>query len=99
MFLMAVKRVTPQDIVNINELYLIHKVKAEVARQTGFSASTVAKYIIPDYKAEPINTEYEKIEEKTVDVSIFLIPNWNDLIIISDEERADMESMRGEANF
>lgn len=96
---MAVKRVTPQDIVNINELYLIHKVKAEVARQTGFSASTVAKYIIPDYKAEPINTEYEKIEEKSVDVSIFLIPNWNDLIIISDEERADMESMRGEANF
>lgn len=96
---MAVKRVTPQDIVNINELYLIHKVKAEVARQTGFSASTVAKYIIPDYKAEPINTEYEKIEEKSVDVSIFLIPNWNDLIVISDEERADMESMRGEANF
>lgn len=96
---MAVKRVTPQDIVNINELYLIHKVKAEVARQTGFSASTVAKYIIPDYKAEPINTEYEKIEEKTVDVLIFLIPNWNDLIVISDEERADMESMRGEVNF
>ena len=55
--------------------------------------------MIPDYKAEPINTEYEKIEEKSVDVSIFLIPNWNDLIIISDEERADMESMRGEVNF
>ncbi len=96
---MAVKRVTPQDIININELYLIHKVKAEVARQTGFSASTVAKYIIPDYKAESINTEYEKIEEKSVDVSIFLIPNWNHLIVLSDEERADMESMRGEVNF
>ena len=96
---MAVKRVGPQDIVNINELYLIHKVKAEVARQTGFSASTVAKYIIPDYKAQPIDTEYEKLEEKPVDTSIFIIPIWNELIVLSDEARADMESMRGEANF
>ena len=38
-------KVTNEDILRINELYYKHKVYAEVARQTGFSASTVKKYV------------------------------------------------------
>lgn len=43
-------KVTNEDILRINELYYKHKVYAEVARQTGFSASTVKKYVIPGWK-------------------------------------------------
>lgn len=38
-------KITTEDIFNINRLYNIHKTYAEVARQTGFSASTVKKYV------------------------------------------------------
>lgn len=48
-------KVTNEDILRINELYYKHRVYAEVARQTGFSASTVKKYIIPGW--EPVAVE------------------------------------------
>lgn len=48
-------KVTNEDILRINELYYKHKVYAEVARQTGFSASTVKKYVISGWK--PIAVE------------------------------------------
>ena len=48
-------KVTNEDILRINELYYKHKVYAEVARQTGFSASTVKKYVIPGW--EPVAAE------------------------------------------
>ena len=44
-----------EDILRINELYYKHKTYAEVARQTGFSASTVKKYVIPGWA--PVATE------------------------------------------
>lgn len=43
-------KVTNEDILRINEIYYKTKVYAETARQTGFSASTVKKYIIPGWK-------------------------------------------------
>ena len=42
------KRVTQEDIIKINELYLKLKNKSAVARETGFSLSTISKYIIAD---------------------------------------------------
>ena len=42
-------KVTQEDKIRMNELYLKYKTYAEVARQTGFSASTVKKYIISDF--------------------------------------------------
>lgn len=48
-------KVTNEDILRINELYYKYKVYAEVARQTGFSASTVKKYVIPGW--EPVTVE------------------------------------------
>lgn len=43
------KRVGQDDIKKINEIYYKTKNYAETARQTGFSASTVKKYIIADF--------------------------------------------------
>ena len=48
-------KVTNEDILRINELYYKHKTYAEVARQTGFSAGTVKKYVIPGW--EPVTVE------------------------------------------
>ena len=48
-------KVTNEDILRINELYYKHKTYAEVARQTGFSASTVKKYVIPGW--QPVQVE------------------------------------------
>lgn len=36
-------RVTKDDVIKINELYLKHKTYAAVARETGFAPSTVKK--------------------------------------------------------
>ena len=42
-------RVTQENIIEMNEIYLKCGIYAETARRTGFSASTVKKYIIPNY--------------------------------------------------
>ena len=50
-------RVTSEDILHMNEIYYKTHVFAEVARQTGFSASTVRKYV--DVNCKPV--ELDKI--------------------------------------
>lgn len=42
-------KVTPDDVLQMNILYLEFKTYAAVARKTGFSAGTVKKYIIPNF--------------------------------------------------
>ena len=44
------KRVATEDILQMNSLYFQYKNFAEVARQTGFSASTVRKYVDVNWK-------------------------------------------------
>lgn len=42
-------RITEEMKVQINELYYVIRVKAEVARQLGISAASVTRYLIPNY--------------------------------------------------
>ena len=58
---MAVK-VTEEEIERINELYCELGVKARVAEIVGRSASTISRYIIPNYvpKAQRIEILFEK---------------------------------------
>jgi hypothetical protein len=46
------KRVGPDDIIKINEAYLACGTYSGAAAATGWSASTVRKYVISDYKSE-----------------------------------------------
>jgi len=46
---MMANKITEEEIVQINELYYECKSYAEVARRTGRSASTIKKYVNPDY--------------------------------------------------
>jgi transposase len=61
-------KVTNEDILRINELYYQTHTYAEVARQTGFSASTVKKYVIPGWA--PV------MQEKVARFSLSDIPHY-----------------------
>ena len=72
-------KVTPDDILQMNTLYLELKTYAAVARKTGFSAGTVKKYIIPNFAPAAEETKWEG---KLLPVGTF---------IISQEDLSDIE--------
>ena len=67
-------KVTNEDILRINELYYKHKVYAEVARQTGFSAGTVKKYVIPGW--QPV------VAENIIKFDMALLPDFQESVKI-----------------
>lgn len=96
------KRVTDADIIKINTIYHSCGNKAETARQTGFSASTVSKYIIPDFV--PVKDEFEQNEQNEnailfkydfsqhkLPLELFQSKNWNHLLPLNNKEIAEME--------
>lgn len=91
-------KVTNEDILRINELYYKHKVYAEVARQTGFSASTVKKYVIPGW--EPVAAEniirfdLAQVPEFTEAVKIFRgIDNYGYLCQLTPIETEEIKQL------
>lgn len=65
-------RTSPETIEKINELYLTLGVKAEVARKLGVSASTVTKYIDPEWRAKhPVAASKSNIIPVAIDLSTF----------------------------
>ena len=96
------KTVSEEDKIQFNELYLIHGTYAEVARQTGFSASTVRKYIVNNYVSQ------EKLEDikNIFDADIadlkpkFDFPKslkeWQELFLYTEEEKQEAEELRKE---
>ena len=90
------KRVTNEDILQINSLYFQYKNYAEVARQTGFSAGTVKKYVVPGWK--PVAAENVKrfslSELPELDFSFFAgVKNYGELCILSEQENCEMEEL------
>lgn len=85
------RKVTQEDILKMNTLYIQPETHsyAAVARITGFSPSTVKKYIIDDFS---IPTEKKVWEGELPQPGTFLI-NINDL---SNDERAEIEELRKE---
>ena len=91
-------KVTNEDILRINELYYKHKVYAEVARQTGFSASTVKKYVIPGW--EPVAVEnvihfdIARLPDFTEAVKIFRgIDNYGNLCVLTEFEQNEIQEL------
>ena len=91
-------RVTSEDIRRMNEIYYKTKVFAEVARQTGFSASTVRKYV--DTKWTPVVSE-EIITFSMKDIPDFKeavkcfrgVDNYGDLCVLSEEEKVEIKEL------
>ena len=94
-------KVTNEDILRINELYYKYKVYAEVARQTGFSASTVKKYVIPNWapvaSENIIRFDIAQLPDFTSAAEIFrAISNYGALCILTDYEKQDIKNLWGE---
>lgn len=87
-------KVTQEDILNFNELYLKLKTYAAVARETGFSASTVKKYIKPDYvpRAQINIIRYDGSKMPTPTTEPFKgVENYGDLCVLSAEEEEEIK--------
>lgn len=92
------KRVATEDILQMNSLYFQYKNFAEVARQTGFSASTVRKYV--DTKWTPVVPE-EIITFKMTDIPDFKeavkcfrgVDNYGDLCVLTEQEREAIKEL------
>ena len=87
-------RVTSEDILRMNEIYYKTHVFAEVARQTGFSASTVRKYV--DTKWKPIELEniirFDMTQLPEFNISIFKgIQNFGDLCVLTEREQQEIK--------
>lgn len=90
------KRVTAEDIKLINEIYYKCKSYAETARQTGWSASTVSKYIDKNYTpaAESDIKRFDKSSMPTFSTVAFeTVDNLGDLCVLSDEEKEEIKEL------
>ena len=89
-------RVTSEDILHMNEIYYKTRVFAEVARQTGFSASTVRKYV--DINWKPIENEniikFDMNDLPEFDTTCFKgIENYGDLCVLTEREQDEMKEL------
>ena len=89
-------RVTSEDILRMNEIYYQTHVFAEVARQTGFSASTVRKYVDVNWK--PIENEniikFDMNDLPEFDTTCFKgIENYGDLCVLIEREQDEMKEL------
>lgn len=89
------RRVTPEDIKNINDVYYTTQSYSKTAEATGWSAATVRKYVISGYELEPPK------EEQRFDMSKFpeffdtseleKTENLGEVCVLSDEEIEEMK--------
>lgn len=90
------RKVTTDDIKQFNELYYKYKSYAEVARQTGWSASTVSKYIDKNYipAAESDIKRFDKASMPTFSTIVFeTVGNLGELCVLSDEEKEEIKEL------
>lgn len=82
-------RVTSEDILRMNEIYYKTHVFAEVARQTGFSASTVRKYVDVNWKPVELDkiTKFDLNNLPEFDTTPFKhVSDYGAMCILDDEE-------------
>lgn len=91
-------KVTNEDIVRINELYYKHKTYAEVARQTGFSASTVKKYVTPGWTPVVVENiqkfDLEQMPDYEEAVKLFRdVHNYGSLCVLTSYEEEEIREL------
>ena len=86
------KRVGPDDIIKINEAYLACGTYSGAAAATGWSASTVKKYVISDYKSEQ-KVEVVDIELPPIEEIAEKLPPWYDITCLTPEEEKEIKQL------
>ena len=76
----------------MNESYLACGTYSGAAKATGWSASTVKKYIIPDYKSEQ-KVEVVDIELPPIEEIADRLPPWYDLTCLTPEEEQEIKQL------
>lgn len=91
-------KVTPEIIEQINDLYLELGVKVQVARKLGLSASTVSKYIIPNYSATKSMPKSTMTQSISFPIEDFMgeFGSMGDLCALSNEEWEDLKELQKE---
>lgn len=93
---MARRVVSKEDIIKINETYLLCGSYSATAKATGWSASTVAKYVDKNYKSSaegaPVSP-VQPIEPAALDVALEYLLNHSNLSCLTEQERADMKTI------
>ena len=89
------KRVTQDDIIAMNEAYLACGTYSGAAKATGWSASTVKKYIIDGYKSEQ-KVEAVNIELPPIEEIADRLPPWYDITCLTPEEEKEIKQLWGE---
>jgi hypothetical protein len=92
-------RVTSEDILRMNEIYYKTHVFAEVARQTGFSASTVRTYVDVNWKpvASKNIIKFNMNDLPEFDTTYFKgLDNYGDLCVLTKHEQEEMKELWGE---
>lgn len=91
------KRITPEDIIIINETYLLCKTYSATAKATGWSASTVAKYVDKNYvsKSEIGENPHEDvtIQPADLDAAMDYLLSHSNLSCLTEQERVDMKTI------
>ena len=86
------KRIDQKDIERINEVYSRVGTYAATARETGFAASTVKKYIVG---GAPVGKK-ERAQEILPKHKLKRDANWDTWLLLSDEELEMVEEFRKE---
>lgn len=90
---MARRSVTEKDIEEMNEAYAICKSYAGVAQVTGWSASTVKKYIDPNYIPKPRVSNDPIVKEMDLERTIQYLLSHDNLLGVTPEEEKELENI------
>lgn len=88
------RKITDEQIIQINEEYLLDPVKSHVAKKVGVSASTVSKYLIEGYVSQK-----QKVIQKTNHSlpsvnDINLGNDWGDICKLSEDEWKELKELQ-----
>lgn len=95
-------RVTKDDVIKINELYLKYRTYAEVSRQTGFAPTTVKKYVDPHFSLvqEADVKRFDKaLSLSSVEYEKFRKPDWSEFCSLTNEEEVEIKKFWKELNI
>lgn len=75
-------RVTPEEIIKMNELYLAYHNYSAVAREVGRAPSTVKRYIDPNYAHRAVCKKVKEVDWKALEETpIVDISTWEQLFL------------------
>lgn len=87
-------KLTQEEITYINEVYLSCNNYSQTAKITKHAASTVKKYVDPNYKSQSVKTEDEvDIELLPLSQVAEWLPPWYDITCLTPQEEKEIKQL------